>query len=802
MRGKYFYLPKVAALLTFLISGPAFVGWINGDPLLSAIADNGPKMHPLASLLFLFISSYLFINHRLSENTKKSSLLILSGILLPLSIACLSDSRLSLAKTLFPDDKPIAFFTIISFILFSLGLIALANGWRRSIPAQLIFLTVFFLGLIGISGYIFNVRALGDFGSEITPMSFPASLCFITSGLGYLFIKTNEGLMKVFTSRTNAGHFLRISIPLIVVISILIGRLNLYSYYSGYLTNETCVAILVLSNIFFFPVILWFIGIKNYRFERKSKEFQETFIRSEKTLSAILNSIDEAIFVTDLDSNISYMNPVAERMTGRTIRGDKKKPLKELIRLTKSSKILKNVRKAIDENANIYNNEIDFYTINTNEIPVRYSISPLKDHTDKVSGAIISIRDISKEFEALQKERLLASIVSSSLDAIVTINKDFRITSWNKASENFFGYTEEEAKGQPYRELIPIDFMGKDPMKIYDIIRDKGFWVGEVKHRKKNGDQKYILLSSVSQKDHEGNFAGFHVIMKDISVRKSLEETISKFNEDLEQKIRQRTTQLEFMNEKLWREIDDHRETLRKLNESNKALEIFVYRASHDLKGPVASIEGLMKVARKDPEQTESAKKYFTMVDTVVEKMKKTLNGLLRAVRIGTQELVLTPIDFKKILSDIRDVLQADPVYADIEFIITIDHSNFQSDEIIISSILQNLIENAAKYRTHDIRRKPKVEVTIQDKGSSIEITVKDNGIGIPKELQEKVFELYFRGNQFTQGTGLGLFVVKQAVERLKGEISLVSEENIGTVIRVTIPRANSGLSANTLKQN
>ena len=112
--------------------------------------------------------------------------------------------------------------------------------------------------------------------------------------------------------------------------------------------------------------------------------------------------------------------------------------------------------------------------------------------------------------------------------------------------------------------------------------------------------------------------------------------------------------------------------------------------------------------------------------------------------------------------------------------------NRFRTNEYALRSILQNLIHNAILYRKKNV--KSAVHVSIYESGSNIIIEIKDNGIGIPEKIQERVFEMFFRGSSETEGSGLGLYLVKNAVDRLKGTIKMKSVYGEGTEFEITLP--------------
>jgi len=127
--------------------------------------------------------------------------------------------------------------------------------------------------------------------------------------------------------------------------------------------------------------------------------------------------------------------------------------------------------------------------------------------------------------------------------------------------------------------------------------------------------------------------------------------------------------------------------------------------------------------------------------------------------------------------------------YTEIEFDVDITVDKFYSDEALITSILQNIIENAIKYQREDSEQ-PEVRIYIhQQEDTSLKITVSDNGSGVDEKFQEKIFDIFYRATSTVKGSGLGLYIVKNAVHKLGGEISINSKPGEGTTMSIEIPQ-------------
>jgi len=223
------------------------------------------------------------------------------------------------------------------------------------------------------------------------------------------------------------------------------------------------------------------------------------------------------------------------------------------------------------------------------------------------------------------------------------------------------------------------------------------------------------------------------------------------------------------------------------LREAHEQLETFVYRASHDIQGPLKSIMGLTMLGKKDIPD-ENAQTYFRHILTSTKKLDKLLSNLTQMITLRQGNLKRDRVDFKILTDDLLAGFKKNTSYENrMEIHVDIqDTGEFYSDYNILSSVIENLIENAIKYIDPE---KPKSELKIRIKATREIATLifEDNGDGIPLESQDKIFKLFYKGNVKSVGSGLGLYIVKNAVEQLGGNITLESTPGEGARFTVVL---------------
>ena len=222
------------------------------------------------------------------------------------------------------------------------------------------------------------------------------------------------------------------------------------------------------------------------------------------------------------------------------------------------------------------------------------------------------------------------------------------------------------------------------------------------------------------------------------------------------------------------------------IERKNAELDSFFYRISHDLKGPISSLLGLynlVKIEIKD----ELSRKYFDLYQEQIERMNNIIMTLINLTRMNHGAELKAKVNFAQMVDECISSYRFQDNFKRISFVKQIDQNIvFHSEWSLVITILQNLIENAIKFARGDI--KPYVGIFISQENHRVRIKVEDNGQGIQKEFQGKIFDMFFRANDRVPGTGLGLYIMKRAVERLKGEISFSSELNVGSAFTVILP--------------
>lgn len=288
----------------------------------------------------------------------------------------------------------------------------------------------------------------------------------------------------------------------------------------------------------------------------------------------------------------------------------------------------------------------------------------------------------------------------------------------------------------------------------------------------------YQLFNIAMTEENESEALAYHIKYHDYKEKVINSETTSKI----------KSLESMWKMESLESEARIQRENNAIVEKKNEELDKFSSRVSHDLRGPISSLMGLYDVVKSEIDDPV-ALKYFELYHHRITRINQTIIDLLELSKVKDWQMSRTLIDFKEMVAECIDSFSYLPGFDKIKFDIELDEKmKIYSDRSLMNTIIQNLVENSIKYARQDIDD-PFVKIQVKQTAEDYMcVIVEDNGIGIDEKYQSKVFEMFYRANDEIQGSGLGMFILKSAVEKLEGEVNLVSEPNKGTKFVILLP--------------
>ncbi len=222
----------------------------------------------------------------------------------------------------------------------------------------------------------------------------------------------------------------------------------------------------------------------------------------------------------------------------------------------------------------------------------------------------------------------------------------------------------------------------------------------------------------------------------------------------------------------------------RQLTEANREMDRFVYSVSHDISAPLKSIKGLIALGRLEKENFP----YIDKIGMSVQKLEDFVGEVLDHSRTSRKEVQKEEVNLKNLITEITDNLVYLENFESITFNINLKDDTIVTDRFLMKVILSNLLSNAIKYQKKRTDESRKIDVRSGRLDGHVSIQILDNGEGIAPAYKDKVFEMFYRGTTNSTGSGLGLFIAKEAVEKLKGKIDFTTEYGVGSEFTITIP--------------
>ncbi len=388
----------------------------------------------------------------------------------------------------------------------------------------------------------------------------------------------------------------------------------------------------------------------------------------------------------------------------------------------------------------------------------------LKGNLTRLPSAILSA--LKKKQNELEKniavdvlkksEEHFRGLIENSSDIFVIINKKNKIEYVSPSVKRILGYTVEEMKNLQLNKLIyPEDrvYTKKIVEDFHNNIANK---LSHDEFRVLHKNKRWLYLECISKVDTMKEFLILNV--RDITERKQSE-----------QDLKQKNTELEKI---------------------NKELDSFVYSASHDLRAPLKSVLGLVNLSKMDYEMNNftSLAVYANLIETSITKLDETIQKIINYSGNARSEIRLERINFEDIINDIFEKLKYIPNSTHIKKVLKIDEAQpFISDKDRIIIIFNNLISNAIKY-CKPANQDSFIHITIKINAKEAVINFEDNGIGIEEKYIGKIFNMFYRATEKSDGSGLGLYIVKEITAKLNETVDVASEVNKGTKFIIRIP--------------
>jgi PAS domain S-box-containing protein len=369
------------------------------------------------------------------------------------------------------------------------------------------------------------------------------------------------------------------------------------------------------------------------------------------------------------------------------------------------------------------------------------------DLAREITGRIWTRLERARAEQALRESeaKLKATMDSAADYAIITMNTERKIERWNTGAEKIFGYTAEEITGEPADMIFtPDDKANNVPQKEMETARDAGKANDERWHLRKDGSR--VFMSGVMAPIYESSLTGYVKVARDITERQLMEQQKDEF----------------------------------------------ITIASHELKTPATTIKAYAEYLNEIVEEqgNEEMKEPVAKLNTQVDRLISLIHSLLDTTRIAEGQLKLNPVKFDLITLVTEQVEALQRTTHKHRIVLNIPESSaiITADREKVAQVLANLVSNAIKYSP----QKGEIKITLAKTREGLQISVQDQGIGIPKQSLDKIFGRFYRVRNpqvdTFPGMGLGLYIAASIIQQHGGKIWVESQANKGTTFYFLLP--------------
>ncbi len=496
------------------------------------------------------------------------------------------------------------------------------------------------------------------------------------------------------------------------------------------------------------------------------KRAQEALQESEEQYRTLIETMNDGLIILDAEGSITYANDRYCEMMGYSRDEIVGQPIHNVLNETNHHILQEQLARRRKGGHTPY--EITYIQKGGRQVHTITSPRPIFDAEGDFRGSFAVVTDITEHKQAEETLRALASRYQAVLTAVPDIIMEvdnYKVYTWaNQAGLDFFG---QDVLGKE------ADYYFEGEQKTYDVVQpifngDENIIYVESWQRRKDNEKRLLAWWCRTLKDMDGNITGALSSARDITEQKLVEGEREALIWELETLIKE-------------------------LEAKNAELEQFTYTVSHDLKSPLITIKGFLGLLEQDAlaGDTERVKADMARISNAADKMQQLLEDLLELSRIGRLVNPSREIELGALVREAADLVAGRLNERGAHLEIAPDLPTIYGDRPRLRAVLENLIDNAVKFMGD--QPDPHIEITARRDGQAIVVSVRDNGIGIDPRYHDKIFGLFEKLDQQTEGTGVGLAIVKRTIEVHGGRIWVRSKGiGHGSTFYFTLPESET----------
>ena len=528
-----------------------------------------------------------------------------------------------------------------------------------------------------------------------------------------------------------------------------IGTFNLYSSKINFSDTEEIALLMEMAGDISFALDL-------LEKTKKQSRTEELLIKSEKRFRVLIEKSIDVKTLSNSDGQILYASPSIKKILGYSPNQFIKLPFMAIFHPEDIAAFLKFRQKLIQTPGMSVRQHIRLLHKNGAWIWCEGTITNML-HKAGIEALVSNFTDVSEKMAARKQREFdrnnLSALINNTTDLMWSIDTNFKLITSNEPFDKMMQFMTGKvlAKGENSLSVAFSDEESGRFKRFYERAL-----LGEIFTETEYIDAPIKSWNEISffpiRKNNE--VIGTACYAHNITKRKKAELVLEKQNKEL--------------------------------LKTNFELDRFVYSVSHDLRSPLTSMLGVISFIEEDSKEPQTLE-HIEMIKGSINRLDSSIKNILSYSHNNRAGLEIAPIPIENIINEIINSLKSMNNAAGISFEVNIDEEHtFYSDRQRFTTIVENLISNAIKYHTHD-KSGRFVHIEGKSGADDLELVLEDNGIGIARENHEKIFDMFYRLSGEIPGSGIGLYLVKETVEKLRGTISLDSEVGIGTKFTVRL---------------